>query len=286
MATLVGGICTSHIPAIGNAIARGLEDDPYWQPFFAGYPPVRAWLDKVRPDVAVIVYNDHGLNFFLNNLPTFAIGAAPEYHNADEGWGLPTLAPYPGDPKLSWYIIESLVADEFDVASCQEMRVDHAFTVPQALLWPGGRRPVRTVPVAVNTVQHPLPTPARCFKLGQALGRAIASYPESLRVVVVATGGLSHQLDGERAGFINQDFDKQCMDALAKDPEAIARHSIHDLVELAGAQGVELLNWMAMRGALTGNVTEVHRNYHIPVSNTAGATMVFENRPAARLRAA
>ncbi|HZL96420.1 MAG TPA: class III extradiol dioxygenase family protein, partial [Vicinamibacterales bacterium] len=201
MARIVGGICTSHIPAIGNAIARGLQDDPYWQPFFAGYPPVRDWLERVKPDVAVMVYNDHGLNFFLDKLPTFAVGAAPEYRNADEGWGLPTLAPYPGHPQLSWHVIESLVNDEFDITSCQEMFVDHAFTVPLALLWPGDRRPVKTVPVAVNTVQHPLPTPARCFKLGHALGRAIASYPEDLRVVVIGTGGLSHQLDGERAGF-------------------------------------------------------------------------------------
>jgi protocatechuate 4,5-dioxygenase beta chain len=277
MAKLVGGICTSHIPAIGNAIARGLEGDAYWQPFFAGYPPVRAWLDKTKPDAAVIVYNDHGLNFFLNNLPTFAVGAAPEYQNADEGWGLPTLAPYPGDPKLSWHIIESLVADEFDVATCQEMRVDHAFTVPQALLWPGGRRPVKTVPVAVNTVQHPLPTPARCFKLGQALGRAIASYPENQRVVVIATGGLSHQLDGERAGFINKEFDLMCLEKLVADPQALTRYSIHDIVRLAGTQGVEVILWLVMRGALTPRVRELHRHYHIPVSNTAAGLLLLEN---------
>ena len=277
MATIVGGICTSHIPAIGNAIARGLEKDPYWQPFFAGYPPVREWLERVRPDVAVMVYNDHGLNFFLDKLPTFAVGAAAEYRNADEGWGLPTLAPYPGDADLSWHVIESLVADEFDITSCQEMFVDHAFTVPLALLWPGNRRPVKTVPVAVNTVQHPLPTPARCLKLGRALGRAIASYPKDLRVVVIGTGGLSHQLDGERAGFINKEFDLECLEKIVNDPAALTKYSIHDLVRLAGTQGVELIMWLVMRGALSAHVKTVHKHYHIPVSNTAAGLLLLEN---------
>jgi protocatechuate 4,5-dioxygenase beta chain len=277
MARIVGGICTSHIPAIGNAIARGLEKDPYWQPFFKGYPPVREWLERVKPDVAVMVYNDHGLNFFLDKMPTFAIGAAAEYQNADEGWGLPTLPPYPGDPDLSWHIIESLVNEEFDITSCQEMRVDHAFTVPIALLWPGTQRRVRTVPVAVNTVQHPLPTPNRCFKLGQALGRAIASYPEDLRVVVLGTGGLSHQLDGERAGFINKEFDLDCLEKIVNDPQALTKYSIHDLVRLAGTQGVELIMWLVMRGALSARVREVHRQYHIPVSNTAAGLLLLEN---------
>jgi protocatechuate 4,5-dioxygenase beta chain len=277
MARIVGGICTSHIPAIGNAIARGLENDPYWQPFFQGYPPVREWLERVKPDVAIMVYNDHGLNFFLDKMPTFAIGAAPEYQNADEGWGLPTLPPYPGDPALSWHIIESLVADEFDITSCQEMRVDHAFTVPIALLWPGTQRRVRTVPIAVNTVQHPLPTPNRCFKLGQALGRAIASYPEDLRVVVLGTGGLSHQLDGERAGFINKEFDLECLEKIVNDPQALTNYTIHDLVRLAGTQGVELIMWLVMRGALSARVRQVHRQYHIPVSNTAAGLLLLEN---------
>ena len=277
MAHIVGGICTSHIPAIGNAIARKLEGDPYWQPFFAGYPPVRDWLERVKPDVAVMVYNDHGLNFFLDKLPTFAVGAAAEYRNADEGWGLPTLAPYPGDPALSWHVIESLIADEFDITSCQEMFVDHAFTVPLGLLWPGDRRPVKTVPIALNTVQHPLPTPARCFKLGRALGRAIASYPDDVRVVVIGTGGLSHQLDGERAGFINKAFDLECLEKIVTDPAALTRYSIHDIVRLAGTQGVELIMWLTMRGALATHVRQLHRHYHIPVSNTAAGLLLLEN---------
>ena len=174
MASIVGGIGTTHVPAIGNAIAKGQQREPYWKPFFEGFDGAHRWLAQVQPDVAVVIYNDHGLNFFLDKLPTFAVGAANEYKHADEGWGLPISRPYPGDPALSWHLIESLLADEFDVTICQEMLVDHAFTIPLALLWPGPHsRPVRTVPIAINTVQHPLPSPARCFKFGQAIGRAI-----------------------------------------------------------------------------------------------------------------
>jgi protocatechuate 4,5-dioxygenase beta chain len=281
MAKILGGICTSHIPAIGAAIARGDQSDPYWKPFFDGYPPVRRWLSDVKPDVAVVIYNDHGLNFFLDKLPTFAIGAAAQYCNADEGWGLPTLAPYAGDPELSWHVIESVVNDEFDVTSCQEMLVDHAFTVPLSLLWPNreGMTNLKTVPVSLNTVQHPLPTPKRCFKLGQAIGRAIESYPRDLGVVIIATGGLSHQLDGKRAGFINPEFDAMCMERIIDDPASLAQYSIHDLVANAGTQGVELIMWLVMRGALTGKVAKLHSHYHIPVSNTAAGLLLLENTP-------
>lgn len=279
MATIVGGIATSHVPAIGKAIARGLQNDPAWKSFFDGYKPVHEWLASVRPDVAVVIYNDHGLNFFLDKQPTFAVGAAPEYRNEDEGWGLPVVAPYPGHPALSWHVIESLVADEFDITMCQEMAVDHAFVLPLALLWPGkNSRPVRTVPITVNHIQHPLPTPARCYKLGAAIGRAIESFDEELRVLIVGSGGLSHQLDGERAGFINKKFDLQCLDQIVHDPEAIARYSVADIVRLSGAQGTEFTTWLAMRAALTGEVTERHHNYHVPVSNTATAVTVLENR--------
>ncbi|HTT01807.1 MAG TPA: class III extradiol dioxygenase family protein [Steroidobacteraceae bacterium] len=277
MAAIVGAISTSHVPAIGNAIGRGLQREPYWQPFFAGYPPVHEWLRQARPDVAVIIYNDHGLNFFLDKLPTFAVGAAAEYQNADEGWGLATTAPFPGDPQLSWHLIESLVADEFDVTTCQEMLVDHAFTVPMQLLWPSAPPwPVRTVPVCINTVQHPLPSAARCYKLGRAIGHAIESYRDDVRVLIVGTGGLSHQLDGRRAGFINKAFDEQCLELLVHDPEALTRYSNAELVEHAGTQGVELLMWIAARGAIAGRACAVHSNYHIPVSNTAAGLLVLE----------
>jgi protocatechuate 4,5-dioxygenase beta chain len=287
MARIVGGIGTTHVPAIGNAIAKGLQDDPYWQPFFGGFGKAHEWLKRVQPDVVVVIYNDHGLNFFLDKLPTFAVGAAKEYRHADEGWGLPVAQPYPGDPELSWHLIEQLVGHEFDVTMCQEMLVDHAFTIPLSLLWPEpDARPVRTVPVSINTVQHPLPSPARCYKFGQAIGRAIESYDADLNVLVVGTGGLSHQLDGERAGFINKDFDLMCLDKLVNDPQALANYSSLQIVEAAGSQGVELLNWIAMRGALTGAVSAVHRNYHIPISNTASALLVMDNQPAEQFRKA
>jgi len=277
MAKIVGGIGTTHVPAIGGAIAKGLQRDPYWRPFFDGFAGAHKWLGAVQPDVVVVFYNDHGLNFFLDKMPTFAVGAAGEYRHADEGWGLPVSRPYPGDTALSWHLIEQLVADEFDVTMCQEMLVDHAFTIPLALLWPE-RSAVRTVPIAINTVQHPLPSPARCLRLGRAIGRAIESYKEDLKVLIVGTGGLSHQLDGKRAGFINKEFDLMCMDKLVSDPDRLARYSSLQIVEEAGSQGVELLNWIAMRGALTGDVSRVHGNYHIPISNTASALLVMENR--------
>jgi len=279
MAQIIGGIATSHIPSIGKAIAKGWQNDSYWKAFFDAYKPVHAWLEDMQPDVVVVVYNDHGLNFFLDKIPTFAVGAAREYRHADEGWGLPVAAPFPGDPEFSWHVIESLVHDEFDITMCQEMLVDHAFTVPMALLW-GGARPVTTIPVAVNTVQFPLPSPTRCYNLGRAIGRAIESYDHDLRVLVLATGGLSHQLDGERAGFINKKFDLLCLEKIVSDPQALARYSARDLVRDAGAQGVELLMWFAMRGAMTGQVTEIHHSYHVPISNTAAAVMVLENKTA------
>ncbi|HKT16534.1 MAG TPA: class III extradiol dioxygenase family protein [Stellaceae bacterium] len=279
MARIIGAVSTSHIPSIGNAIAKGLQQDPYWRPFFEPFAHVHAWLKKVRPDVAVVIYNDHGLNFFLDKLPTFAVGAAAEYRHADEGWGLPVSRPFLGDQRLSWHLIKALVAAEFDIVTCQEMLVDHAFTVPMSLLWPGGGEwPVKAIPIEVNTVQHPLPSPRRCFRLGQAIGRAIESYDQDVRVLILGTGGLSHQLDGLRAGFINQSFDLMCLEKIVSDPEELTRYSVHDLVEHAGAQGVELLNWIVMRGALLGRVSQVHRNYHIPISNTATGLLVLENQ--------
>jgi protocatechuate 4,5-dioxygenase beta chain len=286
MAQIVGGLATSHVPAIGGAIAKGLQQDPYWKPFFDGYIPARAWLGEIKPDVVVMFYNDHGLNFFLDKMPTFAVGAAAEYRNADEGWGLPVQAPFPGDPDFSWHVIERLVAEEFDLTTCQELLVDHAVVVPMDLMWPGGQRVAPIVPIAINTVQHPLPSPLRCWKLGQAVGRAIASYRKDQRVLVVGTGGLSHQLDGTRAGFINKRFDLMCLEALVHDPGALMNYSSLEIVEQAGTQGVELLMWIAMRAALGDDVREVHRNYHIPISNTAAGLLVLEPGPTAAKRAA
>ena len=278
MAQIVGGLASSHIPSIGGAIAKGLQQDPYWKPFFDGFPPAHQWLQRVKPDVVVVFYNDHGLNFFLDKMPTFAVGAAPSYQNADEGWGIPTLPPFKGCPELSWHLIDYLIDNEFDIVTCQEMLVDHAFTLPLKLFWPqAGPCPVMTVPICINTVQFPLPSSKRCYQLGRAVGEAIRSWDSDLKVAVLATGGLSHQLDGTRAGFINKAFDLAFMDSLITNPEWATQYSIHELVEKTGTQGVELLMWLAMRAALgSSGVQEIHRNYHIPISNTATGVMALE----------
>ena len=278
MAKIVGCVTTTHVPSIGGAIAKQRQNDPYWKPFFDGFKPVHEWLARVRPDVAVVIYNDHGLNFFLDKLPTFSVGAAAEYRHADEGWGIPVVAPFAGELDLSWHLINTLVEKEFDITTCQEMLVDHACTLPLKLFWPGDC-PVTIVPVAINTVQFPLPSAKRVYALGQAVGDAIRSWDSTKKVAVIASGGLSHQLDGERAGFINKAFDLKFMDSLVNDPQWATQFNSLDLVEQTGSQGVELLMWLAMRAALgnaaPGAVREVHRNYHIPISNTATGSMAL-----------
>ena len=284
MARIIGCVTTSHVPAIGNAIARGRQEEPYWKEWFDGFKPVHRWLAAAKPDVAVVVYNDHGLNFFLDKLPTFAIGAAVGYQTSDEGWNIPTVLPFAGDPELSWHVINSVVAADFDVTMCQEMLVDHAVCNPMQLLWPGGKPwPVRIVPVEINTVQFPLPSAARCYEFGQAIGRAVASYPSDERVVVIGTGGLSHQLDGERAGFINKEFDRKFMASMVTDPTWATKYSTVELVEQTGSQGIELILWLTARAVLgAGNggedvgIREVAATYHVPISNTAAGMMLLE----------
>ena len=278
MAQVVGGYFTSHVPAIGGAIQRGEQQSAYWKPFFDGFPPVRQWLTEVRPDVAVVFYNDHGLNFFLDAMPTFAVGAATHYDNEDEGWGLPVYKSFTGHPALSWHIIDALVGAEFDITTCQALKVDHALSIPFELAWPDAAAwPVKLVPIAINTVQFPLPSPRRCHALGRAVGQALHSWGGRERIVVMGTGGLSHQLEGARAGFMNPEYDRFCLDHLASNPAALTAHSAEQVAELAGTQGVEILNWIAARGAL-GDAPQamVMRNYHLPISNMAAATMVLE----------
>jgi protocatechuate 4,5-dioxygenase, beta chain len=286
VARIIGGFFTSHVPAIGNAIAKKQQNEPYWKPFFDAFPPVREWIGREKPDVVVLFCNDHGLNFFLDKMPTFAVGAASEYFSEDEGWGIPTTPPFKGDPKLSWHIINGIVADSFDPVMCQEMTVDHAVTNPMLLMYPDSNWPVRIVPIAINSIQHPLPGPKRCYDLGRAVGRAIESYGENVKVLVLGSGGLSHQLDGERAGFINKSFDRECMDAIAGDVSALIRYSALDVVEKAGAQGVEVMCWIAARAAMQGRVKELRRSYHIPISNTASAVMLLSNEPVEAAKAA
>ncbi|MGD8325107.1 MAG: class III extradiol dioxygenase family protein [Gammaproteobacteria bacterium] len=278
MARIVGGVTTSHIPAIGNAMTDKREGNPYWKRFFDGYEPVKEWLAEVDPDIAIVVYNDHGLNFFLNNVPTFALGCADRYENADEGWGLQTLASFEGDAEFSWHLAESIINQDFDLATCQEMLVDHGFIVPMALMWRHlPEWPVKGIPFAVNTVQHPIPSARRCYMLGKALRRAIESYPEDLKVVIFGTGGMSHQLQGERAGHIDVEYDLQCMESVINDPDWLASQSTSEIIERAGTEGVEVIMWLVMRGALHANVDVVHKHYHVPISNTGAGVLVLEN---------
>ncbi|MGL1922004.1 MAG: class III extradiol dioxygenase family protein [Hyphomicrobiales bacterium] len=279
MAKIIGAIGSSHIPAIGLAIAKQQQQEPYWKGFFDGHIPIWNWLEEKKPDVAVVFYNDHGLEFFLDKKPTFSIGAAEEYISYDEGWGLATIPPIKGDPDLSWHICNNLVEDEFDISICQELGVDHGLTVPMQLMYPndpnyGG---VKVIPVVINCELHPMPSLKRCYNLGQSIAKAIQSYDKDLDVVIFGTGGLSHQLDGENAGFINKEFDLMCLDKLVKDPEYLFKFSIRDIIENAGAQGVEFNMWMGMRGALPGKVEQLHFNYTIPISNTGAGTLLLSH---------
>jgi len=279
MAKLIGGLTSSHIPAVGNAIEHNLQQEPYWKRFFDGYEPAKEWLKKADPDLIIVVYNDHGLNFFLDKMPTFALGCADIYHNADEGWGLKPQAPFPGHAQFSWHVAESLMEQEFDICTCQEMLVDHGFVNPiRALYGTLQEWPIKTMPLAVNVVQHPVPTAARCYKLGKALGKAIESYPEDMRVVIFGTGGLSHQLQGERAGLINVDFDIECIEKIATDPEWFTQFSNAEIMRKAGTEGIETIMWMVMRGALQDDAKLIHKHYHAPISNTGAGVMVLENQ--------
>lgn len=274
MAKIIAGITTSHIPAIGNAIANGQRNEPYWKRFFDGYQPVIDWLEKEKPDVVINVYNDHGLNFFLNMVPTFAIGCADTYTNDDEGWGLPSLTSFDGDKQLSWHLAESLINQGFDMTTCQEMKVDHGCVVPMNLMF--GHKPswpCKLIPLAVNTVQHPLASAQRCYDLGKALRKAIQSYSEDTKVAIFGTGGLSHQLQGERAGIIDTEFDLDCIDYIINDPDKMCAMSNDYIMERAGTEGIEVIMWMVMRGAMSPNVDVLHKHYHAPISNTGAGVI-------------
>jgi protocatechuate 4,5-dioxygenase beta chain len=279
MATVVAGIACSHVPAIGVAMDKGLTDAPYWEPLFKGYGPAREWLAKLAPDVAIVVYNDHASAFSLALIPTFLIGVADEFPIADEGFGPRPVPVVEGHPELAWHLAESLILDEFDMAIANEMPVDHGLTVPLSVTC--GRPqawPFKVIPLCVNVVQYPPPTGARCFKLGQAIRRAVDAYPEDLRVVIYGTGGMSHQLQGERAGLINRSFDAAFLDNMTRDPLALTRISHTEYMREAGSEGVEMVMWHVMRGALDRDAVEVYRHYHVPASNTAAALMILENR--------
>lgn len=274
MARIVGGLGTSHVPMIGRTIAANRQKEVSFAPFFDAYGPVHDWLERVKPDVAIVFYNDHGLNFALDHMPTFAVGAADHYDNADEGWGEPAPRRFPGAPDLSWHIVQSLMADEFDVSVCRAMLFDHAGITALDLLYPGHDVPVATIPIVINGVQPPLPTPLRCYRLGQAIGRAVASLPDDRKILIVGSGGLSHELG--QFGKINEPFDRMTMEHIVADPTALTRYSNDEIVDLAGAQGLELMTWLAMRGAVEGPVDVVSSIYHAPISHTGGAMMLIE----------
>jgi protocatechuate 4,5-dioxygenase, beta chain len=278
MAKVVAGIGLSHVPSVGPVVDRGRQADPAWKPLFDAYVPVRAWLEKLKPDVAIVVYNDHGADFTFDKYPTFALGAAERYPIADEGFGTRALPEVPGDAELSIHLCEQLVAAEFDLTVCQEMGVEHGFLVPMNLCFPhtAGGWPVRTVPLQVNVIQHPLPTARRCFRLGQALRDAVSSYPDDLRIVVMGTGGMSHQLQGRRFGLMNEKFDQWFLDEIERNPHDLAAISHQRIMEEAGAEAVELIMWLTMRGALSANARRIHRHYYAPMTTGMGL-ITFED---------
>jgi protocatechuate 4,5-dioxygenase beta chain len=281
MARIVAGIACSHVPAIGVAMDKGIAGNAYWEPLFKGYAPAREWLAKLAPDVAIVVYNDHASAFSLALIPTFLLGVADQFPIADEGFGPRPVPPVVGHPELAWHLAESLILDEFDMTIANEMPVDHGLTVPLSVTCgQPARWPFPVIPLCVNVVQYPPPTGARCFKLGQALRRAVASFPEDLRVVVYGTGGMSHQLQGERAGLINRAFDTAFLDKLTRDPLALTQISHTEYMREAGSEGVELVMWHVMRGALDEDAVEVYRHYHVPASNTAAGLLILQNRSA------
>jgi len=281
MATIIGGIATSHTPTIGFALDTHKEKDPVWAPIFAGYEPVRTWLAEKAPDVLFFIYNDHVTSFFFDHYSHFALGVGDAYPVADEGGGPRALPPIKGDAKLAQHVATGLVADEFDLSYFQGKGLDHGCFSPLSLLWPHEPDwPGAIVPLQVGVLEFPIPSARRCYKLGQSLRRAIESYPEDIKVAIVGTGGLSHQVHGERAGFNNTDWDMEFLDLLEKDPEKLTEITIADYARLGGVEGAEVIMWLIMRGALTAKVKKLHQSYYLP-SMTPIACVVYENEPEA-----
>jgi hypothetical protein len=272
-------VYTSHVPAIGAAIDLGKMAEPYWVPLFKGYERSKAWMKANKPDVVFLVYNDHANAFSLEMIPTFAIGCAAEFNPADEGWGPRPVPVVKGHPELAAHIAQSVIQDDFDLTIVNRMDVDHGLTVPLSLLcgqpdaWP-----CPVIPFAVNVVQYPVPSGRRCHQLGRAVRRAVECYDEPLNVHVWGTGGMSHQLQGPRAGLINREFDNAFLDQLITDPETLSKKPHIDYVREAGSEGIELVMWLIARGAMADAPPHVvHRFYHVPASNTAVGHLILEN---------
>ena len=279
MARITAGIATSHVPAIGAAFDQGRDQDEYWKPVFDAYEWVKAFEEAERPDVVILCYNDHASALMLDVVPTFALGMAEEFDIADEGWGKRPVPTVVGDPVLAAHLAEQLVIDEFDLTLMNEMAVDHGLTVPLSLMFGKVEEwPARVIPLAVNVTQFPTPSAERCWRLGEAIGDAVRSYPAGLNVQIWGTGGMSHQLQGERAGLINPEFDNAFLDKLTADPGSLRKITRLEFLREAGTEGIELIMWLIMRGALGDNVEELQRFYHVPASNTAVGHIVLRPR--------
>ncbi|MFN5155153.1 MAG: class III extradiol dioxygenase subunit beta [Betaproteobacteria bacterium] len=279
MARITASVYTSHVPAIGAALDMGKTHEPYWQKVFGGYEYSKQWLQANRPDVVFLVYNDHATAFSLDLIPTFAIGTAAQYQPADEGWGPRPVPVVKGHPELASHIAQSVIQDDFDLTIVNRMDVDHGLTVPLSLMCgQPAEWPCPVIPFAVNVVQYPVPSGRRCFNLGRAIRKAVESYDEPLNVQVWGTGGMSHQLQGPRAGLINAEWDKRFLDRLIAEPEQLAQVPHIEYVREAGSEGIELVMWLIARGAMSDRPPTVkHRFYHVPASNTAVGHLILEN---------
>jgi protocatechuate 4,5-dioxygenase beta chain len=279
VARITAGIATSHVPAIGAAIDLGKTQDAYWAPLFRGYEPSKLWMTQHTPDVVFLIYNDHASAFTLDVIPTFAIGCAEEFSPADEGWGPRPVPPVKGHSELAWHIAESVIESDFDLTIVNRMDVDHGLTVPLSLMFGQPQAwPVQVIPFAVNVVQYPPPSGNRCYQLGKAIRAAIESFGSDLDVQVWGTGGMSHQLQGPRAGLINQEFDQRFLNLISSNPAALLPITRTQYIREAGSEGIELVMWLIMRGALDDSVSEIYRFYHVPASNTAVGHVILENR--------
>ncbi|MBI4520773.1 MAG: gallate dioxygenase [Gemmatimonadetes bacterium] len=277
MASIIGGVAVSHTPTIGFAVDTKKQEDAVWKPIFEGFEPARAWLADRKPDVVFLIFNDHVTSFFFNHYSAFALGIDSQYSPADEGGGPRALPPIGGHPALARHVGHSLMADEFDMSFFQDKPLDHGFFSPLSMLLPFEPAwPTTVVPLQVGVLQFPIPTAARCYKLGQALRRAIDSYPEDLKVAMVATGGLSHQVHGERCGFNNTEWDLQFLELFEKDPVRLTEMTHAQYATLGGVEGAEVIMWLVMRGALSTNIRKVHQAYYLP-SMTGIAVAVYEN---------
>ena len=278
MARITAGVASSHVPAIGVAVALGKTQDEYWTPLFRGYEFTKQWIVKEKPDVVLLVYNDHASAFGLDMIPTFAIGCGESFKPADEGWGARPVPEVQGCPDLAWHIMQSVIQEDFDLTVINEMDVDHGLTVPLSLMFGQPEAwPCKVIPLAVNVVVYPPPSGQRCYNLGKALRRAVDSFDQDFNVQIWGTGGMSHQLQGPRAGLINKEWDKEFLDRLVNEPDELATMPHIDYLREAGSEGVELVMWLIMRGALNRDVKELHRFYHVPASNTAVGHLILEN---------